>query len=167
MSQRANESSQPVCVWVCVCVLFFMMNSHRCILFNKWICDSDRCFLVRSFVRFWMLCALLMCSYKSLVFMVCIWNAANVIMAGVVPLRESLFELKLSWLALTYENVCLCLYIYICILMAPSRLINIKIKDYMDMECALYYPYSSTLYCISLLLCCASLKWGKEEEGEG
>lgn len=112
MSQRANESSQPVCVWVCVCVLFFMMNSHRCILFNKWICDSDRCFLVRSFVRFWMLCALLMCSYKSLVFMVCIWNAANVIMAGVVPLRESLFELKLSWLALTYENVCLCLYIY-------------------------------------------------------
>lgn len=44
--------------------------------------------------------------------MVCIWNAANVIMAGVVPLQESLFELKLSWLALTYENVCLCLYIY-------------------------------------------------------
>lgn len=109
-SQRIQSTC--VCVWVCVCVLFFMMNSHRCILFNKWICDSDRCFLVRSFVRFWMLCALLMCSYKSLVFMVCIWNAANVIMAGVVPLRESLFELKLSWLALTYENVCLCLYIY-------------------------------------------------------
>lgn len=93
--------NEPNNLCVCVVVAFsseiyiFLWWIHRCILFNKWICDSDRCFgllcAFRCYVPFNVhhiraLCSMDMhCNGCYCYYGWCCWS-----------LQESLFNLKLN-----------------------------------------------------------------------
>lgn len=124
---------------------------------NMWFGSLFSC--IRSFVLFDVMC-LLMCSYKSLVFVVCCMYlqchdyCCCFCCSLLFQLYESVFKMKLAvllqlmtifvFICSTYASTCIWTY-YLCILMAPSRLINISIKDHMDMECC-------SCFCLSLSL---------------